>query len=529
MTRSSRPALSLHSLLQAVPGVLTRPRQDVRIRGLALDSRKVEPGFLFIAIPGTRTDGHDYIPQALEKGAVAIVGTRPLNLPVPYVRVENARRAAAHLAAAFYDYPGRRMTVIGVTGTDGKTTTSTLIWHILRTAGRAAGLVTTIQAELGSKQVPTGLHVTTPDPLTVQGFLAEMVANGLTYAVLEATSHGLDQHRVDGSCFDVAVITNITHEHLDYHGSYEAYRKAKARLVELLAETPPKPQGNPRTTVLNRDQEDLFPFLQDKAPGPVVSFGLHPQAHVRAIGVESGPQGLRFTIQGPGFQFPVVSPLVGDYNVSNILAAVAATVGVLGIDPQAAQEAIATLSGLPGRMERIDMGQDFTAIVDFAHTPVALERALKAARKWTQGRIIAVFGSAGLRDKAKRRMMAEISVQLADVTILTAEDPRTESLDNILEEMMAGAQAKGGREGENVFRVPDRGDAIRLAVRLAQPGDTVLVCGKGHEQSMCFGEIEYPWDDRVALRAALSEYLGIPGPEMPYLPTSRHPSPKKTP
>lgn len=519
------PVASLQDLLDHLPGLLTRPRQNALIRGLTLDSRQVQPGFLFIAVPGTRLDGHDFIPQALERGAVAVVGTRALELPVPYARVENARRAVAHLAAAFYGYPGLRMTVVGVTGTDGKTTTSTLIWHILRTAGHKAGLISTIHAHLGSQQVPTGLHVTTPDALTVQRFLAQMVENGLTHAVLEATSHGLDQHRVDAVGFDVAVITNITHEHLDYHGSYQAYRAAKARLLHLLAEMPPKPQGSPRVAVLNRDQEELFSYLIRQAPGPVISFGLHPQAQVRAENVKSTSQALRFTLVGPDFRLPVESPLVGEYNVYNILAAVAATVVVLGVAPETAQRAIATLQGLPGRMERIDMGQEFTAIVDFAHTPVALERALKAARRWTQGRVIAVFGSAGLRDRAKRRMMAEISAQLADITILTAEDPRTESLEAILEEMMTGARARGGVEGRNVFRVPDRGDAIRLAVRLARPGDTVLVCGKGHEQSMCFGETEYPWDDRVALRAALAELLGVPGPEMPYLPTSsREPS-----
>ena len=521
------PARSFRALLQQVPGVVGWPETDVSVTGLALDSRRVQPGDVFIAVPGTQVDGHAFIPQALERGAVAVVGTRPLTeLPVPYARVANVRRAAAHLAAAFYGHPGRHMTVVGVTGTDGKTTTSTLIWHILRTAGLATGLVTTIQADLGGKQVPTGLHVTTPDAITVQGFLAEMVRNGLTHAVLEATSHGLDQHRVDASHFDVAVITNITHEHLDYHGTYEAYRAAKARLIELLAETPDKPQGNPRTAVLNRDQEDLFPYLRAKAPGPVVTFGLHPQADVRAEDIASGPWGLRFRAIGPGFALSIESPLVGEYNVLNILAALAATVVVLGVDVQVAREAVATLSGLPGRMERIDLGQDFTAIVDFAHTPVALERALRAARQWTPGRIIAVFGSAGLRDKAKRRMMAEVSAQLADITILTAEDPRTEPLEAILAEMLAGALAQGAREGVNVFRVPDRGDAIRLAVRLARPGDTVLVCGKGHEQSMCFGQTEYPWDDRVALRAALAEHLGVPGPSMPYLPTSSRSTPR---
>ncbi len=510
---------TLFSLLEYVPGVLAMPDQDVEVQGLALDSRQVKPGYVFIAVPGVFQDGHSFIHDAIERGAVAVVGLYPLRLPVPYVRVQNPRQAAAYLAAAFYDFPGRRLTVIGVTGTDGKTTTATLIWHILRHAGHPTGLISTIQADLGRRQLPTGLHVTTPDPITVQAYLAEMVENGLTHAVIEATSHGLDQYRVDAAYFDVAVVTNITHEHLDYHGSYTAYRAAKARLLFLLAETPPKARGNLRLSVLNQDQPDILEFLRRYAPGPVLTFGRSAQADVRAEDVHSGPGGLRFRLIGPGHRLDIESPLVGEYNVGNILAAWATTVVGLLVPAPAAQEAVARFPGLPGRMERIEMGQRFTAIVDFAHTPKALEAALQAVRPWTKGRVIAVFGSAGLRDRAKRRMMAEVSARLADITILTAEDPRTESLEAILEEMLEGALAQGAVEGETVFRVPDRGEAIRLAVRLAREGDTVLVCGKGHEQSMCFGETEYPWDDRIALRAALAEHLGLPGPRMPELPT----------
>jgi UDP-N-acetylmuramoyl-L-alanyl-D-glutamate--2,6-diaminopimelate ligase len=225
-------------------------------------------------------------------------------------------------------------------------------------------------------------------------------------------------------------------------------------------------------------------------------------------------------VQGAGLDIPVETHMFGEYNVYNALAAIGATVIGLGIAPEHAQAGIANLQRVPGRMERIDLGQDFTAIVDFAHTPFALEAALKAGRQLSAGRLIAVFGSAGLRDKAKRRMMAETSAKLADFTVLTAEDPRTESLDDILAEMAAGAKAKGGVEGESFWRVPDRGAAISFALLQAQPGDLVLVLGKGHEQSMAFGEVEYDWDDRVALRAALAELLGVKGPEMPRLPTS---------
>jgi UDP-N-acetylmuramoyl-L-alanyl-D-glutamate--2,6-diaminopimelate ligase len=251
----------------------------------------------------------------------------------------------------------------------------------------------------------------------------------------------------------------------------------------------------------------------------VVTYGFETKADVRGGDIVSKHSGLLFTAQIGDSQFEVGSKLVGEYNVSNCLAAIAATVATLGVEVRYAQQGIASMKGIPGRMEIIDKGQDFLAIVDFAHTPNALERALGTARQLAQGRVIAVFGSAGLRDRAKRRMMAEISAELADLTILTAEDPRTESLDEILTEMAEGAQGRGGLEGVTFWRVRDRGEAIKYALKLAKPGDVVITCGKGHEQSMCFGEIEYPWDDRTAMSAALGEYLGVPGPPMPYLPT----------
>jgi UDP-N-acetylmuramoyl-L-alanyl-D-glutamate--2,6-diaminopimelate ligase len=341
--------------------------------------------------------------------------------------------------------------------------------------------------------------------------------------VLEATSHGLAQQRVAACDFDLAVVTNITHEHLDYHGSYSAYRAAKARLFAELSRTPLKAHGNPRVAVLNRDDdsfEELASVVRSLTP-PVrsISYGVHGGAGVRAEAVEHSPGGLRFAAVGESFSIPVESRLVGAFNVSNCLAAIAAAVEGLGLDPDAARAGIAALADIPGRMEAIDLGQDFLAIVDFAHTPNALRRALEAARQLGPGRVIAVFGSAGLRDRAKRRMMAETSVELADLSILTAEDPRTESLQSILAEMAAGAVAHGGVEGQTFWRVPDRGQALRFALSLARPGDVVIACGKGHEQSMCFGVTEYAWDDRLAVRAALAEMLGVSGPAMPYLPT----------
>ncbi len=510
---------------------------DISITGISIDSRAVNPGHLFVALKGGNVDANDYIPQAIKNGAVAVVGEQDVGqvANLPYIRLENPRRALTWIAAAFYDWPGRKLTMIGVTGTDGKTTTTNLIYKILLAAGIKAGMISTVNAVIGDEVLDTGLHVTTPDAHDVQRYLAKMVEAGLTHVVLETTSHGWVQYRVDACEFDIGVVTNITHEHMDEHGSYESYRAAKARLFSSLEITSEKPQGNPRLGVINRDDAKSFDFLDDFIKVRKLNYGFSEDADVRAVDVNNSPSGIHFAVKSKDFSVPVSSKLVGAYNVSNCLAALTATVYGLKIKPEIAAQGIASLEGIPGRMEPIDMGQNFTAIVDFAHTPNALTVTLEAARALTsnpsptgrgegvRGRVIVVFGSAGLRDKAKRRMMAEVSAELADLTILTAEDPRTESLNGILEEMAAGARSRRGIEDETFWRIPDRGEAIRFAVRLAREGDIVLSCGKGHEQSMCFGAREHLWDDRTAMRAALSELLGVGGPKMPYLPTQDTP------
>jgi UDP-N-acetylmuramoyl-L-alanyl-D-glutamate--2,6-diaminopimelate ligase len=491
---------------------------DVEITGIAIDSRAVKPGYLFVAMRGGSADGHNYIPKAIENGAAAVICEVGRASSPTYIGLENPRQALTWLAAAFYGFPARKLTVIGVTGTDGKTTTSNLLYKILVSAGIRAGMISTVNAVIGDEVLDTGFHVTTPDAHDVQRYLAKMVEAGLTHVVLETTSHGWSQHRVDACEFDVAVVTNITHEHFDEHGSYENYRAAKARLFSSLEVTHPKPMGNPRLAVINRDDRS-FEFLDSFVKTPKVSYGLGAGSDVRAEDVKYSPSGIAFTASTQHFRVATSSNLVGEYNVSNCLAALTAAVYGLGIDPDTAARGIASLDGIPGRMQTIDLGQNFTAIVDFAHTPNALKVTLEAGRKLTKGRVISVFGSAGLRDKEKRRMMAEISAELADLSVLTAEDPRTESLASILDEMSAGVRKLGGEEGKTYWCIPDRGNAIRFALDLAQQGDVVIVCGKGHEQSMCFGEIEYAWDDRIALQAALAEHLGVTGPAMPYLPT----------
>lgn len=527
----------LSQLLAALPHLTSHSSEaDPDITAITADSRQVAPGALFVARRGETVDGHRFIPQAIENGAAAIVCEAPLSTfySLPAIIVPNASEALAWLAATWYGFPARRLVMIGVTGTDGKTTTASLIHSILQAAGLRAGLISTVGAVIGEQTLDTGFHVTTPEALEVQSYLAQMVAAGFTHCVLETTSHGWAQYRVDACEFDVAVITNITHEHLDYHKSYENYRAAKGRLFESLSTAAHKPSVQ-KTGVLNLD-DSSHAYLSSVLKVNALSYSHTARTDVTARYIEFAPEATHFEIQlaktpnpksqssnSPITNIPITTSLLGQFNVSNILAAVAATVGALGLAPEAAQAGVAQLRGVPGRMERHNLGQPFTALVDFAHTPNALRRALETAREMKQsggGKVIAVFGSAGLRDIEKRRLMAETSAELADITILTAEDPRTESLADILEMMAHGARNKGGIEGVSFFRVPDRGEAIRLACRLAQAGDIVLACGKGHEQSMCFGTTEYAWDDGTALRAALAELLGVSGPPMPKLPTS---------
>jgi len=477
---------------------------------------------VFVASTGGSVDGYAYIPRAVAAGAAAVVGEREqATAEGPYIRVTNSRRALGLLSAAWFGHPSRSLVLIGVTGTDGKTTTVSLIFQILRRAGLRAGMIGTVGAVIGDRELDTGFHVTTPDAPALQEYLASMVTAGLTHCVMEVTSHGLAQQRVAGCVFDIAAVTNITHEHLDYHGTFEAYRAVKAGLFTELGAAPPKAGAPARVAVLNAD-DPSFPYLRGQTSVGVVTYSRRNAADISAKDIRLSADGLRMTLQLPERELSLSSSLGGEYNAENILAALAVCIPGLGIDPQIAVDAVAGTPGVPGRWESIDLGQDFQAVVDFAHTPNSFRHVLEEARSRVRagGRVIAVFGAAGLRDRKKRRLMAATGAELADLTVLTAEDPRTESLAEILEEMAAGARSHGGVEGKNFVRIPDRGAALRFAVQSARTGDVVIACGKGHEQSMCFGEVEYPWDDRQAMRAVLAERLGAAGPELPQLPTS---------
>jgi len=517
--------LQLRELLKEVKIINAFPSDDISLSGIKIDSRQVSEGNLFLAVPGRKYDGHIYIKDAVSRGAAVVVGSDPANkykdLGPPYLQVEDPRQALAEIAAAWFDYPARKMIIIGVTGTDGKTTTANLIYQILLAAGISAGLISTVNAVIGEIILDTGFHVTTPEAMDLQKYLSEMVKAGISHVVLEATSHGLAQKRVAACEFDIGAVTNITHEHLDYHGDFQSYLNAKAELFRMVGSSSVKSGVYHKIAVLNKDDlsyQELSEIVS-QADIPEISYGINPPANYLASKINPSSNGIGFDLSGAGDDFHILTSLIGDYNVSNCLAAAAVCLAGLDLDREIVQQGIKNLSGIPGRMEPFSLGQDFLAIVDFAHTPNALGRAINAAREFTDQRVITVFGSAGLRDREKRRLMAEVSGELADLTVLTAEDPRTESLDGILDEMSNGILTRGGIEGKTFWRVRDRGEAIRFAVGQAESGDVVLVCGKGHEKSMCFGDIEYPWDDRTALRAALSEYLNVEGPEMPYLPT----------
>ncbi len=498
--------MQLSELLRDVSHRVVAGDPHVEVRGLAWDSRRVNPGDVFFAVRGVSVDGHRFLPQAVAAGASALVveqGERADLPPATVVEVANTREALAWAASAWHGYPARRLRVIGVTGTDGKTTTVNLIWSILRAADHTAGMISTVNAQLGDTFVETGLHTTTPDAPDVQRYLAEMAAARLEYAVLEATSHGLAQDRVTGCEQDVAVVTNITHEHLDFHGDYAHYRDAKALLFRRLATTYRKP-GVAKAAVLNRDDSSfdyLSPIAAESAD-VTLTYGMTAGADLSVSRLQCRADGMSFVAETPNGTIPIHSELVGPFNVSNILAAVAVALSQ-GIAPEHVQAGIESLKGVVGRMDRIDRGQDFTAIVDFAHTPNALERALQTARILTQGEVIVVFGCAGLRDVEKRGLMGHVAGRLADRVVITAEDPRTESLDAIMAAIAEGCEAEGKIEDRSYWRVGDRGEAIQLAVNMAQPGDLVIVAGKGHEKSMCFGTVETPWSDHEAVETAL--------------------------
>jgi UDP-N-acetylmuramoyl-L-alanyl-D-glutamate--2,6-diaminopimelate ligase len=478
--------------------------RTVEITGLAYDSRKVKAGELFIAVPGTHTDGRLFLDDAAGRGACVALGEAvqdPHALPLPYIEVQDVRIALANLSCAFYGYPAQELCTIGVTGTDGKTTTCNLISAILESAGWRTGLMTTANFRLHRQEWENSTRQSTLEALEVQQFLRRMLDAGITHAVIEATSHGLELQRVRGCCFDVGVVTNITHEHLDFHKTLDAYRRAKARLFEMLEPRRDKGLGCHPVAILNRDDVS-YEVLKPYCRVPILDYGIDTPASIRAIDIQLGTSSTRFQVVLPDTEYAIETQLVGRFNVSNCLAAIAAAYSQ-GIAIADIAGGLAQVRGVTGRMERIDEGQPFTVIVDYAHTPDSLAKVLATLRAVTQGKLIVVFGSAGERDRQKRPIMGRIAAQMANFFVITDEDPREEDREGILRDIAKGAEAEGKRQGYDFLCIADRTEAIATAFTHAQAEDTVVLAGKGHEQSIIIGREKLPWDDRQVARELL--------------------------
>lgn len=473
----------------AAKGSLDRP-----ISGLVMDSRRVVPGNLFFALPGLRADGGYYIDEAINRGAVAIVTQKlPLTAPakVTFIQVADPRAMLARVAQRYYKFPDREMNVIGVTGTNGKTTVTHLLQHLLNGEQRV-GLLGTISYDLGARTVPS--FRTTPESLDIYGLLAQMRDHGCRQAVMEVSSHGIDQQRVLGLQFGAAVFTNLTRDHLDYHKDLETYFAVKMRLFTGAT------GSRPKLAVVNIDDpygERLTAAIPDGVM--TVTYGENPRALVRAEAVTLGFKDTTFRLVWPQGEMLVNSPLIGRYNVSNLLAAVATAWG-LGRDPAAFLARLRSFKGVPGRMERIEAGQAFNVLVDYAHTDDALRNALGMLRAITPGRLLVVFGCGGNRDRSKRPLMTKAVQEFADFTFATADNPRSESLAQIFADMQTGVTAP-----EKITWIEDRRRAISLALDVAKPGDCLLIAGKGHETYQEFVDTVVPFDDRHVVR----ELIGI--------------------
>jgi UDP-N-acetylmuramoyl-L-alanyl-D-glutamate--2,6-diaminopimelate ligase len=470
---------------------------DTVVTGVTYDSRQVQPGHLFAALRGSDFDGHRYIEGAIKRGAVAVLAEEPVDVGVPVVVAGNSRAALAPLSAAFYGHPSRELTMIGLTGTDGKTTTSYLVRSILEHAGIQTGIIGTVGIALGDGSVHHLPHQTTPESNLVQGYLREMVERGTTCAVLEATSHGLAMHRLDGTAFSIAGVTNITHEHLEYHGTIENYRRAKAILIERVATA----HG---VVVLNADDEGARAMSPYAGQANIVWYSMSDLgANLFADDVVVDGNGARFELIVGGTRRHVSLPMLGEFNVANALCAIGVARRA-GVSLQDCVEALATAEGIPGRMNRIVEGQPFNVVVDYAHTPESLAKILSLLKRLHPGRrVIIVSGSAGERDPFKRPLQGAVMAELADISIVTSEDPRNEDPDQIIQEIGVGARDKGAVDGLTLFEITDRRDAIRKAFAVAEPGDCVVLAGKGHETSIIWGFEHRPWNEAEVAREEL--------------------------
>ena len=466
---------------------------DVAVTGIAYDSRDVAPGHVFVALKGLQTDGSNFVLQAVERGAVAVVSERPQpNLTVPTLQVDDARSALATLAAEFYGHPSEKMRVIGITGTNGKTTTAYLAASIFQAAGVKCGVLGTVAYRIGD-EIRDAVH-TTPEAPGVQKMLREMLDRGCGACAMEVSSHALSLRRVDAMTFSAGVFTNLTRDHLDFHGNMEAYFQAKRRLFEQLPPDAP--------SLVNLDDPRGAAVVE--ASSRPVTYAINQAADITPGPLSYSFDGLTFDIRTPRGTLQARSKLVGRPNVYNILAAASAAVA-LDLPFDAIEKGIQTLNAVPGRFEVVSTPQDdVMVVVDYAHTDDALRNLLETARPLARGRLITVFGCGGDRDRTKRPLMGAVAGRLSDVIVITSDNPRREDPGRIIDEVQRGITADTRRPGSQLFAIPDRRVAIMKAIESARPGDLVLLAGKGHEKYQVIGDASLPFDDVAVAREVLA-------------------------
>ena len=492
----------LREIFARLPVQETRGDMDRRVKGIAYDSRDVQQGWLFVAMDGLHADGHRFIADAVSRGASAIVHRLALEKPadgVTYVRLENPRTQLSVIAAEFFDHPSRSLRVIGVTGTDGKSSTVWFISQLLSFLGRQAGFLSTVSFQTSGAVVKNPFRQSTPEASEIHGMLRGMADAGKEFAVVEATSHGLSQrmNRLGDVDFEAAVLTNVTHEHLEFHGTFEQYRSDKANLFRSLL---PGSEGKRRFGVVNAD-DPSSDFFRSCARVPGFSYGARGNADLVARASRGDMSGTCFSLCFKGKEAQACMRIPGPFWMENAMAACLTVSKLVDRDPLSVAPLLEKLQSVKGRMETVDLGQPFTVIVDYAHTPGAFERLFPWVRKTTRGRITAVFGSAGERDRAKRPMQGEAASRYCDSLVITDEDPRGEDRMQILEQIAAGC--RGRTRGENLFLIPDRPGAILHALGRASAGDVVLLLGKGHEGSIIGPAGPSPWDEKEEAEKAL--------------------------
>ncbi len=500
-------ALEGAELLRGDPGVV--------LSAVEYDSRQVGTGGLFVAIKGFNTDGHNYIAAAVEAGAAAILVqaeraalVESVPAHVAAIAVADSRRALSRAAAWFYGFPSRELLVVGVTGTDGKTTTCHMLTSIFEAAGHPTARLCTVDVHLPGEDSKLSSRMSTPEAPELHRILRRAVEARAEVAVVESTSHGLALHRLDDVDYDIAVLTNVTGDHMDFHETFEAYREAKALLFAALDRSSGK--GVQKGAVVNGD-DPSGNFMLAKTTAPALRYGFEGRdLDISARNVHLRPDGSSFRLITPVGHAEITIALPALFNVANALAAAAAAVAS-GIALPAIAEGLGALTGVPGRMERIDQGQPFEVIIDYAHTGDAVRKALEVLREVSKGRLIIVIGAAGERDPGRRFGVGRAAAEGADFAVFTSEDPRSEDPAAIIREIARHAESAGRVAEVDFTEIVDRREAITVGMMLCHVGDTVLICGKGHEQSMIFGADEIPWDDRQVAREQLA-FIGFPGP-----------------